>query len=319
MGRSKVEYEQIIDRGCGLDVHRDTVVATVMGRGLKTETRTFGTTTSSLNELGEWLESLKVTDGAMESTGVYWKPVLHVLRSFPLNLIVVNARHIKNVPGRKTDKADSQWICKLLISGLLKGSFIPPENIQELRDLHRYRKKLIGVVASEKNRIIRVLEDANIKLSSVMSDTSGVTASYLINGLIEGRRDLERLISECYHRKLQASPKDIKEAINGRLTSHHAFILKSMQKHIRSVEEQIKEIDQEIQKYITSFEKEIELLQTIPGVGKDGAIGIVSEIGVDMEVFPDEHHLASHSGMCPGNNESAGKKKVQKPDMGIKI
>ena len=154
MGKSNIEYEQVIDRGCGLDVHRDTVVATVMGKGIKTETRTFGTTTSSLNELGVWLESLNVTDGAMESTGIYWKPVLHVLRAYPLNLIVVNARHIKNVPGRKTDKADSQWICKLLISGLLKGSFIPPENIQELRDLHRYKKKLIGTVAYEKNRII---------------------------------------------------------------------------------------------------------------------------------------------------------------------
>jgi transposase len=236
-----------------------------------------------------------------------------------VNLIVVNARHIKNVPGRKTDKADSQWICKLLISGLLKGSFIPPENIQELRDLHRYKKKLIGTVASEKNRIIRVLEDANIKLSSVVSDTLGVTASYLIKGLIEGRKDLERLIAECYHRTLKASPDQIKEAITGRLTAHHAFILKSMQKHIASVEEQIAEIDVEIEKYIKDFEKEIELLQTIPGVGKEGAIGIVAEIGVDMDVFPSEHNLASHSGMCPGNNETAGKKKVQEHGMGTNI
>ncbi len=314
MRKDNIEFEQVIARGCGLDVHRDTVVATVMGKGIKTETLTFGTTTSSLNELGVWLESLKVTDGAMESTGIYWKPVLHVLRTYPINLMVVNARHIKNVPGRKTDKADSQWICKLLISGLLKGSFIPPENIQELRDLHRYKKKLIGTVASEKNRIIRVLEDANIKLSSVVSDTSGVTATYLIKGLIEGRKDLENLIAECYHKKLQASPEQIKEAITGRLTPHHAFILKSMQKHIASVEEQILEIDEEIEKYIKDFEKEIELLQTIPGVGKEGAIGIVAEIGVDMDVFPNEHHLASHSGMCPGNNESAGKKKVQEHD-----
>ncbi len=135
----------------------------------------------------------------MESTGIYWKPVLHVFREYPLNLLVVNARHIKNVPGRKTDKADSQWICKLLISGLLKGNFIPPENIQALRDLHRYKKKLVGTVASEKNRIIRVLEDANIKLSSVVSDTSGETVTYLINGLIEGRRDYKNLMAECYH------------------------------------------------------------------------------------------------------------------------
>jgi transposase len=318
MKRDTVEYEQVIDRGCGLDVHRDTVVATVMGKGIKTETRTFGTTTSSLNELGQWLQSLKVTDGAMESTGIYWKPVLHVLRVYPINLMVVNARHIKNVPGHKTDKADSRWICKLLISGLLKASFIPPEKIQELRDLHRYKKKLVGVVASEKNRIIRVLEDANIKISTVASDTSGVTATYLINGLIEGRKDLAKLIAECYHGKLQASPKEIKEAITGRLTPHHAFILKSMQKHIASVQEQIAEIDAEIEKYAKDFGQEIELLRTIPGVAKEGAIGIVAEIGVDMNVFPNEHHLASHSGMSPGSNESAGKKKSARTLQGNK-
>jgi len=319
MSKNEYEFEQVIERGCGLDVHRDTVVATVMGKGIKTETRTFGTTTSSLKELGEWLESLEVSNGAMESTGVYWKPVLHILRDYPIDLIVVNARHIKNVPGRKTDKADSQWICKLLISGLLRGSFIPPENIQALRDLHRYKKKLIGTVASEKNRIIRVLEDANIKLSSVLTDTSGITGSYLIQGLIEGRTDLENLIKECYHRKIKASPEQIKDAITGRITPNNIFILKSMQKHILSVEEQIKEIDVEIEKYINDFEKEIELLQTIPGVGKEGAIGIIAEIGVDMDVFPSEHHLASHSGMCPGNNESAGKKKIQEHDKGTNI
>jgi len=318
MDKHEVEFEQVVDKGCGLDVHRDTVVATVMGKGITTETRTFGTTTSSLNELGAWLESLGVTGGAMESTGVYWKPVLHVLRTYPLNLMVVNARHIKNVPGRKTDKADSQWICKLLMSGLLKGSFIPPENIQELRELHRYKKKLIGTIASEKNRIIRLLEDANVKLSSVVSDTSGVTASYLIKGLMEGRKDLEKLISECYHGKLSSTPEQIKEAITGRLTPNHIFLLRSMQKHITSLEGQIEEIDLEVGKHIKDFEEEIELLQTIPGVGKEGAIGIVAEIGVDMSVFPSEHHLASHSGMCPGNNESAGKKKSSRTRQGNK-
>ncbi len=156
-----------------------------------------------------------------------------------------------------------------------------------------------------------MLEDANVKLSSVVSDTSGVTATYLINGLIEGRKDLDNLISECYHRKLQASPQQIKESINGRLTAHHGFILRSMQKHIASVEAQIAEIDAKIEKYIKDFETEIELFQTIPGVAKEATIGIVAEIGVDMDVFPSEYHLASHSGMCPGNNESAGKKKFK--------
>jgi transposase len=318
MANNELEFEQVIDRGCGLDVHRDTVVATVMGKGLKTATRTFGTTTSSLKELGAWLEELQITHGAMESTGIYWKPVLHILREYPIGLIVVNARHIKNVPGRKTDKCDSHWICKLLMSGLLKGSFIPPENIQELRDLHRYKKKLIGAVASEKNRIIKVLEDSNIKLSSVVSDTSGATASYLIKGLVEGRRDLDALINECHHKRLKSSHELIREAINGRLTANNIFILKSMQKHIASLEAQIAEIDEEIANHTRDFVKEIELLQTIPGVGKEGAIGIVAEIGVDMSVFPNEHHLASHSGMCPGNNESAGKKKSSRTRQGNK-
>ena len=319
MKRNNIEFEQVIERGCGLDVHRDTVVATVMGKGITTETQTYNSTTNSLRELGSWMESLQITDGAMESTGIYWKPILHVLRTYPINLIVVNAQHIKNVPGRKTDKADSQWICKLLISGLLKGSFIPPENIQELRDLHRYKTKLVQSAASEKNRIIRVLEDSNIKIASVVTDVSGHTATYLINGLIQGRNDLENMVAECYHGRLKASPIQIKEAITGRLTSNNIFLLKSMQKHIASLEEQIAEIDIEIEKHIKDFENEIELLQTIPGVGKEGAISIVAEIGVDMNVFPNEHHLASYSGMCPGNNESAGKKKVQEHVMGALI
>jgi len=318
MEKRTIEYEQVIERGCGLDVHRDTVVATVMGKGIATETRTYHTTTGSLNELGEWLKSLQVEAVAMESTGIYWKPVLHVLRVYPLKILVVNARHIKNVPGRKTDRADSQWICKLLMSGLLKGSFIPPENIQVIRDLHRYKRKLVRMIASEKNRIIKVLEDANIKLSSVFSDTSGVTATQIINGLIAGRRDLEKLVSECYHNRLQATAKQIVEAINGRLTEHLSFILRTMQMHIEYLETQIAEIDTQIDKYIKEFEQEIDLLQTIPGVGKEGAISIIAEIGVDMDVFPSEHHLASHSGMCPGNNESAGKKKSTRTRQGNK-
>lgn len=318
MERSTIEYEQLIERGCGIDVHQGTVVATVNGKGIKEETKTYNTFTSSLKEMKEWLMSNGITHIAMESTGVYWKPVFNILED-SFEILLVNARHLKNVPGRKTDKADSRWICKLLLSGLLKGSFVPPENIRELRDLSRYRTKLTREVASEKNRIQRILEDANIKLSSVVSDTSGTVATKLIDGLIAGRKDLEALINECYHGKLTASKEELKQALTGRLTSHHIFMLKQMKAHISYIESQIVLIDREMDKNLEEYYEELELLQTIPGVAKDGAKRILSEIGTNMDVFPDEHHLASWAGMCPGNNESAGKKKVLGQDMGTNI
>lgn len=313
MERSTIEFEQLIERGCGIDVHKETAVATVGGKGIKEETRTYYTFTSSLKEMKEWLMSNGITHIAMESTGVYWKPVFNILED-SFEILLVNARHLKNVPGRKTDKADSRWICKLLLSGLLKGSFVPPENIRELRDLSRYRTKLTREVASEKNRIQRILEDANIKLSSVVSDTSGTVATKLIDGLISGRKDLEALINECYHGKLTATKKELRQALTGRLTPHHVFMLKQMKAHIAYLESQIVLIDTEMDKKLEEFNEELELLQTIPGVAKDGAKRILSEIGANMNVFPDEHHLASWAGMCPGNNESAGKKKVHGQD-----
>jgi transposase len=250
----------------------------------------------------------------MESTGVYWKPVFNILED-SFEILLVNARHLKNVPGRKTDKADSRWICKLLLSGLLKGSFVPPENIRELRDLSRYKTKLTREIASEKNRIQRILEDANIKLSSVVSDTSGTVATKLIDGLISGRKDLEVLINECYHGKLAASKEELRKALTGRLTAHHVFMLKQMKSHIAYLESQIVLIDTEMDNKLEEYNEELELLQTIPGVAKEGAKRILSEIGANMDVFPDEHHLASWAGMCPGNNESAGKKKARGLDM----
>lgn len=313
MERNTIEYEQVIERGCGIDIHKETAVATVRGKGIKTETRTYETFTSSLTEMKDWLTSIGITHIAMESTGVYWKPVFNILED-SFEILLVNARHLKNVPGRKTDKADSNWICKLLLSGLLKGSFVPPENIRELRDLSRYKTKLIREVSSEKNRTQRILEDANIKLSSVLSDMSGVVATKLIDGLIAGRKDLDVLINECYHGKLTASKEDLKKALTGRLTSHHVFMLEQMKAHMSYLESQIELIDAEMDKKMLDYNEQLELLQTIPGVGKDGAKGILSEIGADMDVFPNEQHLASWTGMCPGNNESAGKKKVRGQD-----
>jgi transposase len=309
MGKEIIEFEQHIERGCGMDVHKETVVATVSGQGIKTETRTFSTITSSLKSMAQWLKKNGITHIAMESTGVYWKPVYNVLEK-DFEILLVNARHIKNVPGRKTDKADSKWICKLLRSGLLKGSFIPPQDIRELRDLTRYRRKLTEQIAAEKNRIQRILEDANIKLSSVVSDIEGVVATRLIDGLLQ-RENVRELVKEHYHGKLSASREELEEAITGFFTNHHRFMITTIKSHIGYLEQQIDQIDTEIDKKVEPCRELIELLRTIPGVGKEGAVGIIAEIGTKMDVFPDEHHLSSWAGMSPGNNESAGKKKVQ--------
>jgi transposase len=233
-----VEFEQIMMRGCGLDVHEKTVVATIDREGIVKETRTFDTYTCSLNDLRDWLQSHTVTHIAMESTGVYWKPVFNILEEH-FKLILVNARHLKNVPGRKTDKKDSQWICKLLLAGLLKASFIPEEKIRQLRDLNRYSTKLTQQLASEKNRIQKVLEDANIKLSSIVSDISGVVATKLIDGLMTGRIDLEVLLAESYHGKMKASKTELLKALTGRMTDHHRFMLRQIKHHMAYLESQI--------------------------------------------------------------------------------
>ena len=299
-----------------MDVHKETVVATVSGTGIQEETRTFSTFTNSLLSLKEWLKEKKITHAAMESTGVYWKPVFNILEE-DFEILLVNARHIKNVPGHKTDKKDSRWITKLLLSGLLKGSFIPPTEIRELRDLFRYKRKLTGQVSSEKNRLQKILEDTNIKLSSVVSDTFGVSSTKIIDALLEGEKDVEKLIALC-HGRLAVKKDQLKEALVGTLSVHHKFMLRTIKKSIVSIEKIIAEVEKQIDKKMSDYEQEIELLQTIPGVGKNTAQGIIAEMGANMDVFPNEQHLASWAGMSPGNNESAGKKKVEELHMAIK-
>ena len=243
----------------------------------------------------------------MESTGVYWKPVFNVLED-DFEVILVNARHVKNVPGHKTDKKDSAWLSKLLLSGLLKASFIPPRDIRELRDLVRYKKKIIGQLASEKNRIIKILEDANIKLSSVLTNVDGSTGTKVLTDLISGITD-PKLLSKHYHGKMKASKLEMIEALNGKLTAHHQFMLKTIKRSMTDKEALIEELNQQIEVATKAYQVDIENLQTIPGVGKESAIGIISEIGGDMSRFPNQNHLSSWSGMSPGNNESGGKKK----------
>ena len=318
-GKKTVEFEQVISRGCGMDVHKELVVITVRGEGLKEETFTYSTFTEELEKMRDMLKTKKITHIAMESTGVYWKPIYNILES-DFEIILVNARHIKNVPGRKTDKRDSRWIAKLLLSGLLSGSFIPPRHIRELRDLTRYRKKITGQIASEKNRIQKILEDANIKLSSVVSDMSGAVATKIIKAMLDGEEDIKELV-KYRHGKMQATEEELASSLKGKLTEHHKFMLRTIKKSIEEKEGLLKMLDERIDELMEAQKIDIdrELLQTIPGVGEIAAAGIIAEIGTNMEQFPNEQHLASWAGMSPGNNESAGKKKVVEQRMETSI
>jgi len=304
----EIGFMQMVSVGCGIDVHQHLIVASIRKSADEVETREFESYTSSLTSLREWCKSEGVTHVAMESTGVYWKPVFNVLEG-DFEVILVNARHVKNVPGHKTDKKDSRWLSKLLLSGLLKGSFIPPRDIRELRDLVRYRKKVVGQIASEKNRIIKILEDANIKLSSVLSNVDGSVGTKVINDLIDGETSINKLMRH-YHGKQKASREEFRKALEGHVTEHHRLMLKIHKDSISDKEAQLQCLDEAIGKATEAYTVEIELLQTIPGVGKDSAISIVSEVGVDMSKFPDETHLSSWAGMSPGNNETGGKKKT---------
>ncbi len=308
--------ENIIDKGCGLDVHKQSVVACIMGKGTEKEIRTFGTYTRELQELKEWLKSNGITHVAMESTGVYWKPILNILED-DFEIVLVNARHIKNVPGRKTDVSDSEWICKLLRAGLLKGSFIPPRDIRELRDLTRYEQKLMQSISSEKNRIQKILEDANIKLSSVVSNMFGVTATKIVEELLKGELTPEELCQFTKGR-LNSKKEEIIKAVEGKLTKHHKVMIEASLEHIKAMERIIDTIDVQIQELLKNHKQEYELLQTIPGVKAKAAACIIAEIGTNMEQFPSVNHLCSWAGIAPGNNESAGKKKSGKITKGSK-
>ena len=315
--KEHIAFEQVIERGCGIDIHKSILVATIRGMGITEETRTFDGFTQSIESLRDWLKENGITHVAMESTGVYWKPVYNILES-DFEILLVNARHIKNVPGHKTDKKDSKWITKLLLSGLLKGSFIPPKHIRELRDLTRYKRKVIEQISSEKNRIHKLLEDANIKLSSVVSNLSGATATKIIDAMIEGEEDIDKLL-KLRHGKMQSTVEDLAASLKGNLTKHHRFMLQTVKESIKSKEQIIVKLDVQIDNQLKENELvlDAELLATIPGVGKEGAAYILAEIGNNMDQFPDEQHLASWAGMSPGSNESAGKKKVPGSPMGI--
>ena len=308
-----VAFDQIVSKCCGLDIHKKEIVATVEGEGIPKETRSFSSVTKSLKELKEWLLELGVTHVAMESTGVYWKPVMNILEPGGFTILVVNARHIKYVPGHKTDKKDSAWICKLLRAGLLKGSFVPDQSQRDLRDLTRYRRKLVQNLAAEHNRLIRIFEDANLKLSSVFSDITGKTCSEVINNVIDGNTDPEYLASLCTHWRLKSTQEEIALAVEGKFRDHHKFMLHAIRQSMENLTSEIQILEEEITRRMKPVEEDIERICQIPGVGNTSAKELIAEIGVEMEAFPSAAHLASWAGLCPGNNESAGKKKVHTP------
>ena len=304
--------EELLDKCCGIDVHQESLTACIMkgnGKQMYKEIREFSTFTEGIQALGSWLKEHEILNIAIESTGVYWKPVFNVLAEEHFDFMLVNARHVKNVPGRKTDVKDSEWLCKLLKNGLLERNFIPPEDMRNLRDLTRYRNKLVAGMASEKNRIIKTLEMANIKLSSVLSDVFGESGSKIIEDLAKGITDPKKLIEHVIGR-VKHSKEDFINALTGRVTKHHSFLIQQSLNHICYIGEIIQKVEKEIEAITSQYLQEFELLQTVPGINNTIAAAVMAEIGVNMDQFPSDQHISSWAGLCPGSYESAGKKKV---------
>jgi transposase len=302
--------EEILERCCGLDVHRDTITACVMigqGNQKRKEIRTFSTFTCDIKELASWLKSLNIWTVAVESTGIYWKPIFNIFED-DFEVILVNAQHVKNVPGRKTDIKDSEWLCKLLKCGLLSKSFIPPKGIVRLRELVRYRHNLVNDLSRAKNRIIKMLENANIKLSTVFSDVFGFTAWGMVCKLVAGETRIEYLM-EYIHGHCKSPREDIAKALQGTLEQEDRNILKRMMEHVKSIEKIIEELERDIQKHVEPYQAQVELLKTVPGIKDMTAAALIAEIGVDMDQFKDAAHLSAWGGLCPGSNQSAGKTK----------
>ena len=295
---------------CGLDVHKKTVAACLItstaGAEPVKEIRTFGTMTADLLALADWLQEAGCTHVAMESPGVYWRPVYNLLEG-QFELLVVNAQHMKAVPGRKTDVKDAAWIAELLRHGLLRGSFIPSKPQRQLRELTRYRSTLVQDRARALNRLQAVLEDANLKLASVVTDSNGVSAQAMLEAILAGQRDVEAL-ADLARGRLRAKRDQLKVALEGRVTAHHSFVMTEHLSTLEYLDEAIERVSGEIDQRLTADQEAIALLDTIPGVGQRAAEILIAEIGTDMSRFPSAKHLASWAGMCPGTHESGGKR-----------
>ena len=308
----------ILERVCGLDVHRDTVKACVRRPGEAREReeilQTFSTHTADLLALRDWLRALAVTHVAMESTGVYWKPIYYVLEE-EFQVLLVNAQHIKHVPGKKTDAQDAAWLAQLLECGLLRASFVPPPPIRALRDLTRYRKVLVQERGREVQRLHAVLQDAGIKLSSVATDIMGVSGRAMIDWLVEGRTNPEAL-AELARGRLRAKLPQLRKALAGQFTGHHAFLVREILAHLDYLEEALARLDERIEEHIRPFAEELARLMTIPGVQTKTAEVMVAECGVEMSKFPTRKHLGSWSGLAPGQHQSAGRRKAERTRRG---
>ena len=296
-------------RCAGLDVHKDTVVACVrcVSEPEHHETRSFATTTRELLALGEWLVEHGCSHVAMEATGIYWRPVWHVLEG-QAELVLANAQHIKNVPGRKTDVNDAMWIADLLAHGLIRSSFVPPQPIQELRDLTRTRKQLVREISQHSLRIQKVLEDANIKLGSVLSEVLGVSGRAMLGAIIEGESDPHRL-ADLAQGTARRKHDELVEALHGRIRPHHRTLLRLHLNLIAALEHTVGEVDAAVGKSLEPIHQRARLLTTMPGISEVSAEVIVAEIGIDMTRFASPGHLISWAGLCPRNDESAGKRR----------
>jgi len=312
--------EVVYERCCGLDVHARRIVACLLTPdaqgGVRKEVRTWGTMTADILALADWLHTAGCTHVAMESTGVYWKPVYNLLEGL-FEVLVVNAQHIKAVPGRKTDVKDAEWIAALLRHGLLKGSFIPPAPQRAVRELTRYRSSLVADRARILNRMQKVLEDANIKLGAVVTDLVGVSARSMLEALIAGQMASDAL-AELARGRMRQKCEVLAQALRGRFQPHHAFLIAEHLSHLDHLDEAIERVTAEIRDRLGAFQALTDLLDTIPGVNPRIAHVILAEIGPDMSRFPTAAHLASWAGMCPGNHESAGKRYSGKTRKGSK-
>lgn len=307
------------ERCCGLDVHKKTVVACVLltraDGTVERQVRTFGTMTEDLLALSDWLTDLEVRQIALESTGAYWKPVFNLLEGEDRTIVLVNPQHMKAVPGRKTDVKDSEWLADLLRHGLVRASFIPPAPIRELRELTRYRKTLVRERGQETQRLQKLLESANIKLSAVASNVLGASGRDMLHALRDGEED-PQILAEFARGQLRAKLPALRQALLGRVRPYHRVLLGELLAHIAYLDEAIARLGAEIERHLAPFAEEVQLLTTIPGVSQTAAATLIAEIGVDMTRFPSARHLASWAGVCPGNRQSAGKRLGGKPTKG---
>jgi transposase len=307
----------IIERACGLDVHKDNITACIMTPEGK-EIQTFSTKTVFLLKLMDWIKEHGCSHVAMESTSVYWKPIVNLLESEGIEFLVVNAQHMKALPGRKTDVKDAEWIAKLLRHGLLKASFIPNRNQRELRELVRYRRSIIEERARQHNRIQKVLEGANIKLGSVVSDILGVSSKDMLHAIADGEDDPEKLANFA-RRTMKKKKEELELALQGYVNPHQRLMLKTILTHIDFLSEQIGMLDQEIAQRVSTHQEDIERLDSIPGIATRMAEQILAEIGTDVKnQFPTAAHLCSWAALVPGHNESAGKRKSTRSKKGNK-